>query len=69
MTKAFVHAKKGRLTYGLAVRNPDTYPEGEYRVFFYQSEKTRDRAAERDREYMPEVVPFEIDIAKLADLP
>jgi len=68
MNRPHIEVKKGRLNYGIAMRNPDTYEEGEYRVYFYASEKSRDRATARYQTYMPEVVIFQLDIAELADL-
>lgn len=68
MSQPYLMVKEGRPVFGYATRNPDTYEEGEYRVFLYKSPSRRDRAAEREERFMPEVKRFDIDIAKVVGL-
>lgn len=61
-------SKVGKPIFGIAIRNPKTYKEGEYRVYLYNTQKRRDMEAEKVKRYMPLVEQFEIDIAQVVGL-
>ena len=63
MATNFIKVTRGNPSYGMAIRNTPTYPEGEWRVRFYQTKKGRDRAVERHRGFMNTVIPVEVDLS------
>lgn len=59
MTKIYT-IKPDKPIYGIATRNPPVYEEVKYLVCFFTTEKQRDKKAQHLREFMPEVVTFEL---------
>lgn len=65
---SYLLVKKGTFLYGLAIRNQETYKEGEWAISLFRRKSTRDKAADKARSYMPVVKTFELDVAELAGL-
>ena len=67
MATTYVKVVRGSPSYGMAIRHTETYPEGEWRVFFYQTRLRRDKTVERTRRFMDTVIPFELDLSEVIE--